>query len=69
MSRIHVQIGYDPLDEGARQQIWRNSFAKLESNTEHGGREMLVSIGAKEYVKESKSLRSLEWNGREIRNG
>ena len=69
MSRIHVQIGYDPLDDAARQQIWMNSFAKLESNTEHGGREMLVAVNAKEYVKDSKDLKKLKWNGREIRNG
>lgn len=69
MSRIHIQVGYDPLDDEARQQIWMNSFAKLETNTEHGGREMQVSFSAKEYVKESKKLRSLKWNGREIRNG
>lgn len=69
MSRIYIQIAYDPLDEEARQQIWKNSFAKLEANTEHGGREILVSISAKEYVKDSKSLRSLQWNGREIKNG
>lgn len=69
MSRIHIQIAFDPLDEEARQQIWMNSFAKLEANTEHGGREMLVAYSAKEFVKESKKLRSLNWNGREIRNG
>ena len=69
MSRIHTQIAFEPLDEEARQQIWMNSFKKLEANTELGGREMLVSISAKEFVKESKKLRSLNWNGREIRNG
>lgn len=69
MSRIHIHIAYDPLDEKARQQIWKNFFVKIDVNTEHSGREIQVHVSAKEYVKESKKLRSLEWNGREIRNG
>lgn len=69
MSRIHIQIGYDPLDDSARQKIWINSFEKLAIHAEHGGREILFSVGAREYVKESTKLKSLDWNGREIRNG
>ncbi|KAL4767545.1 P-loop containing nucleoside triphosphate hydrolase protein [Aspergillus nidulans var. acristatus] len=53
MSRIHVQIGYDPLDDESRQQIWENHFKKLTP---------------KEYIRKSKELQSLKWNGREIRN-
>jgi len=69
MSRIHIQIGYDPLDDPARQKIWKNSFDKLEANAEHGGREILFSESAKEFVEQSGKLRELNWNGREIRNG
>lgn len=69
MSRIHVQIGYDPLDDAAREQIWDNYFNKLGLDYEQGGREIRYEWAAKEYVKHSKEVRLLEWNGREIRNG
>jgi ATP-dependent Clp protease ATP-binding subunit ClpA len=69
MSRIHVQIGYDPLDEGSRQQIWDNHFKKLSRNRETNGQEIRCSYDAKEFVRKSKDLQSLKWNGREIRNG
>jgi ATP-dependent Clp protease ATP-binding subunit ClpA len=69
MSRIHVQIGYDPLDEGSRQQIWDNHFKKLSRNREINGQEIRCSYDAKEFVRKSKDLQALKWNGREIRNG
>ncbi|CEL11686.1 hypothetical protein ASPCAL14785 [Aspergillus calidoustus] len=68
MSRIHVQIGYDPLDEGSRQQIWDNHFKKLSRNREINGQEIRCSYDAKEFVRKSKDLQALKWNGREIRN-
>jgi hypothetical protein len=69
MSRIHVQIGYDPLDDDSRAKIWNNHFKKLARNHEEGGREIHYSIMAQEYVQNSTALRDLQWNGREIRNG
>lgn len=69
MSRIHLQIGYEPLDDAARLLIWNNSFKKLLANHKQGGREIHYSITAKEYVKKSETLQQLKWNGREIRNG
>jgi ATP-dependent Clp protease ATP-binding subunit ClpA len=69
MSRIHVQIGYDPLDDTAREQIWENYFRKLELDHEQGGQEIRYEWAAKEFVKMSKEVRVLNWNGREIRNG
>jgi hypothetical protein len=69
MSRIHVQIGYDPLDDHARNAIWENNFRKLKEDQEAGGREIQYEWDAKEYVKKSKEVRELQWNGREIRNG
>ncbi|KAL2808966.1 hypothetical protein BJX63DRAFT_374638 [Aspergillus granulosus] len=68
MSRIHVQIGYDPLDDGSRQQIWDNHFKKLSRNRELNGQEIRCSYDAKEFVRKSKELQVLKWNGREIRN-
>lgn len=69
MSRIHVQIGYDVLDDKSRIQIWKNHFRKLTRNHDDGGREIQYSITAMEYVEKSAALKNLEWNGREIRNG
>ncbi|OJJ98703.1 hypothetical protein ASPACDRAFT_1244, partial [Aspergillus aculeatus ATCC 16872] len=68
MSRIHVQIGYDPLDDAARERIWENHFRKLEDNHRSGGPEILCSYAAQECVRVSQELKDLKWNGREIRN-
>ncbi|CAI7655938.1 unnamed protein product [Penicillium glandicola] len=68
MSRIHVQIGYDPLDEDSRKQIWDGYFKKLSKNHNNDGREIRCSYDAKEFVRKSKDLQALKWNGREIRN-
>ncbi|KAJ5725923.1 ATPase AAA-type core [Penicillium malachiteum] len=68
LSRIHVQIGYDPLDEESRQKIWDGYFQKLDSNHEEGGQKIEYSMSAKEYVEVKEDLRILQWNGREIRN-
>jgi len=69
MSRIHVQIGYDPLDDDAREKIWDSFFAKLREHHENGGLEIKYDYVAKEYVGKSSDVKSLKWNGREIRNG
>lgn len=69
MSRIHVHIGFDPLDEPARQKIWKNHLDRLSHNKEMHGLEIQVSDEAKEFVKRSTELQALKWNGHEIRNG
>jgi len=69
MSRIHVQLGYDSLDEEARLKIWTNYFKKLQQDHEEGGPEIRYEWDAKEYVNRSQEVRALQWNGREIRNG
>ena len=69
MSRIHLQIGYDALDQDAREKIWDNNFRKLEEDKENGGREIKYEWSAKEYVQNAKEVKALQWNGREIRNG
>ncbi|PMD52866.1 P-loop containing nucleoside triphosphate hydrolase protein [Hyaloscypha bicolor E] len=68
MSRIHVSIGYERLDDSARGQIWDNLFRKLKEDHKHGGPEIIYEYDAKEYVKKNKEVKTLEWNGREIRN-
>jgi hypothetical protein len=69
MSRIHVSIGYQPLDDKAREQIWDNLFRKLKEEHKNGGSEIRYEYDAKLYVKTNPEVKKLEWNGREIRNG
>ncbi|RYC65182.1 hypothetical protein CHU98_g1061 [Xylaria longipes] len=68
ISRIHVSIGYERLDEKARGQIWENLFRKLKEDHKNGGPEIRYEYEAKEYVKKSEEVKKLQWNGREIRN-
>ncbi|KAI2466168.1 hypothetical protein F4781DRAFT_406556 [Annulohypoxylon bovei var. microspora] len=68
LSRIHVAIGYETLDDAAREQIWDNLFKKLKDDHKHGGPEIHYEYDAKQYVKKNDEIKTLEWNGREIRN-
>ena len=69
MSRIHLQIGYDALDEHIREKIWDNTFQKLRDDHNLGGADIRYEWEAKEYAQKSAEVRQLHWNGREIRNG
>jgi hypothetical protein len=69
MSRIHLSLGYDKLNDSARAQIWGNLFQKLKDDHKNGGQEIKYDYDAKSYVTKSDEVRELEWNGREIRNG
>lgn len=69
MSRIHVSIGYERLDDNARAQIWDNLFDKLKEDFKRGGPRIEYEYDAKYYVKKNKDVKNLQWNGREIRNG
>lgn len=69
MSRIHLQIGYDALDEYTRENIWNNTFQKLRDDHKNGGADISYEWEAKEYAQKSAEVRQLQWNGREIRNG
>jgi hypothetical protein len=68
MSRIHLSLGYEKLDDSARKKIWDNLFRKLSDDCRRGAPQMTYEYDAKQYVK-TKEVQSLEWNGREIRNG
>jgi len=68
MSRIHLSLGYEKLDDAAREQIWNNLFQKLVDDQNRGGAEIIYDYDAKCFVK-TKEVHGLEWNGREIRNG
>ena len=64
-SRIHVSIHYWDLGADGRQTIWENLFKDLESDRP----EVRVEYGARSYIRADKLLQSLDWNGRQIRNG
>jgi hypothetical protein len=64
-SRIHVALHYKPLNDQNRECIWANNFERLDRDS--NGR-VHVSVSAREYAYMSKDVRSLKWNGREIRN-
>ncbi|KAJ5553329.1 ATPase AAA-type core [Penicillium frequentans] len=68
ISRIHVQIGYEPLNDESREKIWHGFIKKLAQSREDGGQEIRCSWNTKEYIAHSEELRALKWNGREIRN-
>lgn len=66
VSRIHVVIRYTNLTSTDRNRIWNQFFQKLEDER---GEDIKISESARDYVLESKKMTSIEWNGREIRNG
>ncbi|KAH6695531.1 hypothetical protein F5X68DRAFT_163790 [Plectosphaerella plurivora] len=64
ISRIHVQLYYKDFTDEQRQKIWHNFAHKL---TRERGDFIRLNLEAREYLSSS-ALRSLKWNGREIRN-
>ena len=73
LSRVHVVIGYGPLDDEKRKRIWQGFFRKLERDMQKWSKEsneskVELSKYAREYVLEDKEIQDLKWNGREIRN-
>ncbi|KAI1375462.1 P-loop containing nucleoside triphosphate hydrolase protein [Hypoxylon crocopeplum] len=64
-SRIHVALHYKALADADREKIWLNSFERLERDS---AGKVHVSVATREYAYESADVRSLRWNGREIRN-
>lgn len=65
ISRIHVIIHYPDFSNEQRGQIWDIFFNKLERERE----DIKVTQRILDYAKESDDMKSLGWNGREIRNG
>lgn len=64
-SRIHVALHYKNLTDNDREKIWLNSFERLERDSDG---KVYISVATREYAYESEDVRSLRWNGREIRN-
>lgn len=69
MSRIHLSLGYDKLNDNARSEIWDNMFQKLKDDHKSGGPKIEYDYDAKNYVTKNEEVKALNWNGREIRNG
>lgn len=65
LSRIHVALHYKSLGHEDRERIWGHNFDRL-SRDSNGL--IHVSSAARDFVWESQEVRSLKWNGREIRN-
>ena len=65
ISRIHVQIWYSPFDNDMRKQVWNNNLNKLMKERGH---QFEIAWNVHPYI-QSPEVMSLEWNGREIRNG
>lgn len=63
ISRVHVAIGYQALDEETRRKVWSGFFRKLVR--ERAGKVQIAS-DAKKWVLETAGETSL--NGRDIRN-
>jgi hypothetical protein len=64
LSRIHVPLYFKSLRDVDRQEIWRNNFERLHTET---GIE--VSSPVINYALNDPTILELEWNGRDIRNG
>ncbi|CAI6081156.1 unnamed protein product [Clonostachys chloroleuca] len=65
LSRIHVALHYKNLTDDDRERIWTNNFERLDRDSSG---KVHVSVPAREYIWNSRDVRSLGWNGREIRN-
>lgn len=64
-SRIHLQLGFEELDDDARNKIWAMNFERLERSEV----KLEYSWRVQRYLEESEDVKSLQLNGREIRNG
>lgn len=65
LSRIHVALHNKNLRDEDRERIWAHNFDRLDRDST--GR-VHVSVAAREYVWNNRGVRTLRWNGREIRN-
>lgn len=64
MSRVHVVMGFEKLNDQTRVAIWESFFKKLRDDMVR----IEVTEEAEEYVLGNPKIVSMDWNGREIRN-
>jgi replication-associated recombination protein RarA len=65
LSRTSVALTYEPLNASVRLRIWDGFLSKLER--ERG--DVIVTDRARTFLEEDEDMKSVPWNGREIRNG
>ncbi|KAN0113249.1 hypothetical protein V8E51_006200 [Hyaloscypha variabilis] len=64
LSRTSVALTYEPLNPSVQVQIWDGFLSKLQRER----RDMIVTDRARTFLEEDKDMKSIPWNGREIRN-
>lgn len=73
LSRVSLVVGYEPLTDDKRKQIWNGFFAKLQSDMDRRkkeGKTPIIEVNryAKQYLIQDPEVKELQWNGRDIRN-
>ncbi|MCJ1308633.1 hypothetical protein MMC25_002286 [Agyrium rufum] len=64
MSRVHVVLKYNPLNDDQRKKIWKQFVEKLEKDRE----DIYIDDRAWQYITAESTMKRVVWNGREIRN-
>ncbi|KAL9622184.1 MAG: hypothetical protein Q9160_003367 [Pyrenula sp. 1 TL-2023] len=64
ISRVHVVLHFPDLTDKDRAQIWDTSFRKLGKERP----DVKVDFSIYDFAYRDETIRSLKWNGREIRN-
>jgi len=65
LSRTSVALTYEPLNPSVQLRIWDGFLSKLERERD----DMIVTDRARTFLEEDEDMKSVPWNGREIRNG
>ncbi|KAI1291191.1 P-loop containing nucleoside triphosphate hydrolase protein [Xylaria venustula] len=76
LSRIHVALHYKNLRDEDRERIWAQTFERIERESSGtvristAARTLLLNSSSADASKDgnNRRIRSLKWNGREIRN-
>lgn len=71
ISRFHLILQYQRLNDENRGDIWRKFFAKLENDQKtlkEGDARIIVENHVQAYITTDPQLQTLEMNGRDIRN-
>jgi hypothetical protein len=55
---------YKKLDDDARKIVWDKNFIRLKKETD-----VQVELSTQMIAMDDSYIKSVEWNGREIRNG
>jgi hypothetical protein len=64
LSRVHIVLHFLNFNDTEREQIWETSIRKLNAER----KDIVLGVGILEYAYSHQDIKSLSWNGREIRN-